>query len=74
MRGAPSPPRKEQVDALLIVLRARQATQERAPAAPVYERVRFDLVHLLWYAGALIVIGAMGLFTTWPSTRWAGGR
>jgi hypothetical protein len=27
-------------------------------------RPRFDLVHVLWYAGALIVIGAMGLFTT----------
>jgi hypothetical protein len=25
---------------------------------------RFDVVHLLWYAGALIVIGAMGLFST----------
>jgi hypothetical protein len=31
----------------------------RAESAP-----RFDLVHLLWYAGALIVIGAMGLFST----------
>jgi hypothetical protein len=29
------------------------------PMAP-----RFDLVHLLWYAGALIAIGAMGWFTT----------
>lgn len=27
-------------------------------------RPRFDLVHVLWYAGALIVIGAMGLFTS----------
>ena len=63
---------KEQVDALLIVLRARQATQERAPAAPVYERVRFDLVHLLWYAGALIVIGAMGLFTTLAFDQMGG--
>jgi hypothetical protein len=25
---------------------------------------RFDFSHLLWYAGALIVIGALGLFTT----------
>ena len=29
------------------------------PAAP-----KFDLAHLLWYAGALIVITAMGLFST----------
>jgi hypothetical protein len=27
-------------------------------------RPQFDLVHLLWYAGALLMIGAMGLFTT----------
>jgi hypothetical protein len=25
---------------------------------------RFDLVHLLWYMGALIVLGSMGLFST----------
>lgn len=25
---------------------------------------RFDLTHVLWYGGALIIIGAMGLFTT----------
>ena len=27
-------------------------------------RTRFDLVHLLWYCGALLIIGAMGLFST----------
>ena len=26
--------------------------------------VRFDLVHMLWYLGALLIIGAMGLFST----------
>ncbi|GJD39779.1 hypothetical protein [Methylobacterium bullatum] len=26
--------------------------------------VSFDLAHVLWYAGALVVIGAMGLFST----------
>ncbi len=36
-------------------------------------RPRFDLVHLLWYAGALIVIGAMGLFTTLAFARLGGG-
>jgi hypothetical protein len=35
------------------------APVERAPATP-----RFDLTHVLWYAGALIIMGAMGLFTT----------
>jgi hypothetical protein len=55
----------EQVDGLLAVLRARQAPGEPAPLPQTADlRIRFDLVHLLWYAGALIVIGAMGLFTT----------
>ena len=31
----------------------------RAPAAAI-----FDLAHVLWYAGALVVMGAMGLFST----------
>jgi hypothetical protein len=35
-------------------------------------RPRFDLVHLLWYAGALIVIGAMGLFTTLAFAQLGG--
>jgi hypothetical protein len=48
----------EQADALWHFLRVK-ATAPRPAVRP-----RFDLVHLLWYAGALIVIGAMGLFTT----------
>ncbi len=36
-------------------------------------RPRFDLVHVLWYAGALIVIGAMGLFTTLAFASLGGG-
>jgi hypothetical protein len=32
--------------------------------APVVAPARFDFSHVLWYAGALIVIGALGLFTT----------
>lgn len=40
-----------------------------APARP-----RFDLTHLLWYAGALIIMSAMGLFTTLAfSAMGAGG-
>lgn len=33
-------------------------------AAPARSGPVFDLAHVLWYAGALIVIGAMGLFST----------
>jgi len=33
---------------------------------------RFDVAHLLWYGGALIVIGAMGLFSTLAFARWGG--
>lgn len=36
-------------------------------------RARFDLVHVLWYAGALIVIGAMGLFTSLAFAELGGG-
>ena len=42
-------------------------------AEPQSLRPRFDLVHVLWYAGALIVIGAMGLFTTLAFARLGGG-
>ncbi|MBR0869116.1 hypothetical protein JQ633_02010 [Bradyrhizobium tropiciagri] len=33
---------------------------------------RFDAAHVLWYAGALIVIGAMGLFSTLAFTQMGG--
>jgi hypothetical protein len=33
---------------------------------------KFDVAHLLWYAGALIVIGAMGLFTTLAFSQMGG--
>jgi len=64
----------EQVDGLLAVLRASQAnraTPQALQANP--ERVRFDLVHVLWYMGALIVIGAMGLFSTLAFQMMGGG-
>jgi hypothetical protein len=52
----------------LLAYLAQGATQGRAvPAA------RFDAAHLLWYAGALIVIGAMGLFSTVAFSQ-VGGR
>jgi hypothetical protein len=47
------------LDRLVAFLAARQpAGSDVVPAG------RFDVAHLLWYAGALIVIGAMGLFST----------
>lgn len=42
-------------DRLTLFLQQRKASDRS---------VRFDLSHLLWYAGALIVIAAMGLFST----------
>ncbi|GKT36122.1 hypothetical protein ADUPG1_003111, partial [Aduncisulcus paluster] len=42
------------------------AAGEASPAA------RFDAAHVLWYAGALIVIGAMGLFSTLAFTQMGG--
>ena len=56
----------DQADALWHFLRVKAAAP--GPAT----RPRFDLVHLLWYAGALIVIGAMGLFTTLAFAQLGG--
>jgi len=51
-------------------LMAFLATRRAAPAdVPV---ARFDAAHLFWYAGALIVIGAMGLFTTVAFSQMGG--
>jgi hypothetical protein len=57
-----------QLDRLLDFLRTRSAsaTGEGAPAP------RFDVAHLLWYAGALIVMTAMGLFSTLAFTQMGG--
>jgi hypothetical protein len=57
-----------QLARLLEFLRARgaSATGEAAPAP------RFDVAHLLWYAGALIVISAMGLFSTLAFSQMGG--
>jgi len=51
---------------LLDFLNGRAATTTVAPAP------RFDLAHLLWYAGALIVMGAMGLFSTLAFSAMGG--
>jgi hypothetical protein len=56
--------RDEQVEGLLAVLRARRAHAAPPPGQHRPERARFDIVHVLWYAGTLIVMGAMTLFST----------
>jgi hypothetical protein len=56
------------LDPLLAFLNARiEAQTDGAAVMP-----RFDLAHLLWYAGALIVIGAMGLFSTLAFSAMGG--
>lgn len=54
----------ERLDAFL-------AARGVAPTSFV-QPVRFDLSHLLWYAGALIVMGAMGLFSTTAFSMMGG--
>ncbi|MBL0370861.1 hypothetical protein JJB09_02355 [Rhizobium sp. KVB221] len=44
----------------------------RKRADVVASTPRFDLTHVLWYAGALIIIGAMGLFTNEAFNRMGG--
>lgn len=51
---------------LLAYLAQGVAENRAAPAA------KFDAAHLLWYAGALIVIGAMGLFSTVAFSQMGG--
>ncbi len=52
-----------QVDPLLAFLQARQVPARVS---------RFDFSHLLWYLGALIVIGAMGMFSTLAFQQMGG--
>ena len=54
---------------LLDFLATRQSSAPRIAAAPAPQ---FDLAHLLWYAGALIVMGAMGLFSTLAFSSMGG--
>jgi hypothetical protein len=55
----------DQLEALLAFLTTRQ------PERPV-SASKFDVVHLLWYMGALIVISAMGLFSTLAFSQMGG--
>src|SRR5215468_9534505 len=54
---------------LLDFLATRQSSVPRIGATPAPQ---FDLAHLLWYAGALIVISAMGLFSTLAFSSMGG--
>jgi hypothetical protein len=54
--------------ALLRFLAERRAAAPRE-AGP---RAKFDLSHVLWYAGALIVMSAMGLFSTLAFSAMGG--
>jgi len=50
-----------QLARILAFLDAQPQDQRMADESPA---ARFDLTHVLWYGGALIVMAAMGLFTT----------
>ena len=54
------------LERLLAFLSQRSPSSKKAPAA------RFDAAHLLWYTGALIVIAAMGLFSTLAFSQMGG--
>lgn len=55
----------DQADRLMVFLDSRVQPAAVTPVmGPVVAPSKFDFVHVLWYAGALIVIGALGLFTT----------
>jgi hypothetical protein len=53
-----------QLEKLLTFLQARGPASSSSP--------KFDVVHMLWYAGALIVIAAMGLFSTLAFSQMGG--
>jgi len=54
---------------LLAFLGTRQSA---VPAVAATAAPQFDLAHLLWYAGALIVMSAMGLFSTLAFSKMGG--
>jgi hypothetical protein len=60
----------ERLDGLVAFLKGRQADPLTAAASA--PPPKFDLSHVLWYAGALIVIGAMGMFSTLAFSQMGG--
>ncbi|MGN1285456.1 MAG: hypothetical protein ACI4XG_02565, partial [Bradyrhizobium sp.] len=57
------------LDRLLAFLASHDGQGGAGDASPA---ARFDAAHVLWYAGALIVIGAMGLFSTLAFSQMGG--
>jgi len=57
---------------LLDFLATRQSSVPRIGGTPAAPAPQFDLAHLLWYAGALIVMSAMGLFSTLAFSSMGG--
>jgi len=57
------------LERLLAFLARGEAGEQAGGAGPA---ARFDVANLLWYAGALIVIGAMGLFSTVAFSQMGG--
>lgn len=55
----------DQLESLLAFLATRQSGQPMPGP-------KFDVVHVLWYMGALIVISAMGLFSTLAFSQMGG--
>jgi hypothetical protein len=55
---------EDQANRLLAFLDSRREAPAMMAQAPAVAPSKFDFTHVLWYAGALIVIGALGLFTT----------
>lgn len=49
---------------------ARFLAAREAAGAPARQAPRYDVVHVLWYAGALIVLSAMGMFSTLAFSLW----
>src|SRR5260221_9756701 len=57
------------LERLLAFLSDREAPE---PVSAAGTAAKFDAAHLVWYAGAFIVIGAMGLFSTVAFSRMGG--
>ena len=54
---------RSQLDAFALGRRGKSAPLASAEASAT-PKIRFEPIHVLYYAGALLVIGAMGLFAT----------
>jgi hypothetical protein len=61
---------QERFNDLVAFLNSRQPTSP--VTAPTVPAPKFDLAHLLWYAGALIIMTSMGLFSTLAFSAMGG--